>query len=308
MITLDGVTKRFGDVTAVDAVSLTIARGEVCALVGPSGSGKSTLLRLVNRLIPMDAGTIRIDGTDIAALEPVALRRRIGYVIQSIGLFPHWTVAQNVATVPRLLGWPRPRITQRVDELLDLVGLAPARYGPRYAHELSGGEQQRVGVARALAADPDVLLMDEPFGALDPLTREGLQDELARIHAATRKTILIVTHDIDEAIRLGTRIAILAQGRLMQHGTPREVLSAPANDFVRDFVGGARAGLRLLKVATVRDRMRSEPAAGEPIAASAPLEEALALMMARGVQALPVRDDTGVVGAIRLADLVEARP
>ncbi len=307
MIALERVTKRFGDVTAVDAVSLTVERGEICALVGPSGSGKSTLLRLINRLIPLDAGTIRLDGTDTAALEPVTLRRRIGYVIQSIGLFPHWTVAQNVATVPRLLGWPRPRIAARVDALLDLVGLPPARYGARYPHELSGGEQQRVGVARALAADPDVLLMDEPFGALDPLTRESLQGELARIHAATRKTILIVTHDIDEAIRLGSRIAILAQGRLMQHGTPREVLSAPANGFVRDFVGGARAGLRLLKVATVRDRMRSEAAVGDPIAVDAPLEEALALMIARGVQALPVRDGTGVVGAIRLADLVEAR-
>jgi osmoprotectant transport system ATP-binding protein len=309
MIALESVSKRFGDHAALQDVSLEVARGELCVLVGPSGSGKSTLLRLVNRLLSPDAGVIRIDGTDVATLRVEALRRRIGYVIQSVGLFPHWTVAQNVATVPRLLGWPRARVMARVDELLGLVGLP--QHGARYPHQLSGGEQQRVGVARALAGDPDLLLMDEPFGALDPVTRESLQAELARIHAATHKTILLVTHDIDEAIRLGARIAILDRGRLAQHGTPREILTAPANEFVQEFVGGVRAGLRRLKVVTVRDRLRPvdrlrrTPVPGDaPIDASASLEEALALMIARGVEVLPVRDGADIVGAVALADLV----
>jgi osmoprotectant transport system ATP-binding protein len=307
MIALEAVSKRYDGQAALQDVSLSVARGELCVLVGPSGSGKSTLLRLVNRLLSPDAGVVRIEGTDVATLPVEALRRRLGYVIQSVGLFPHWTVAQNVATVPRLLGWSRARIAARVDELLDLVGLP--QHGGRYPHQLSGGEQQRVGVARALAGDPDLLLMDEPFGALDPITRESLQAELARIHAATRKTILLVTHDIDEAIRLGTRIAILDRGRLAQHGTPREILTAPANEFVKEFVGGVRAGLRRLKVVAVRDRLRPVDGprpvpGGAPIDAGASLEEALALMIARGVEVLPVRDGADIVGAIALADLV----
>lgn len=310
MIELDAVSKFYGQHAAIDAVSLRIERGEICALVGPSGAGKSTLLRMINRLIPHDAGIIRIEGVDIADLPPVALRRRIGYVIQSVGLFPHWTVGQNIATVPRLLGWEDERVQERVSELLNLVGLHEDRYAGRYAHQLSGGEQQRVGVARALAADPDVLLMDEPFGALDPLTRENLRTELLRIHAATKKTIVIVTHDIDEAFQLGSRVAILGHGRLIQQGTPRDILAAPASGFVHDFIGGARASLRLLKVETVRDRLRrpvSQPM-GEPVPASAPLEDALAQMIARGCRALPVSDGkAGIIGMLDLADLVEVR-
>ncbi|MQT13539.1 ABC transporter ATP-binding protein [Segnochrobactrum spirostomi] len=309
MIELDHATKLYGGRPAVDDVSLTIAHGEICALLGTSGSGKSTTLRLINRLVGLDGGRIRLDGTDIATLSAVALRRRIGYVIQSIGLFPHWTIGRNVGTVPRLLGWPEAKIRDRVEELLTLVGLDPALYRDRYGHELSGGQQQRVGVARALAADPDVLLMDEPFGALDPVTREGLQAEVARIHKATGKTIVIVTHDVDEAITLASHIALMEAGRVVQHGTPRDILAAPASPFVANFVGGAKAGLRLLKIETVGERVRREVAPeGEPVAASASLDEALGLMIARGARSLPVSDGArGIVGVVRLADLVEAR-
>lgn len=308
MIELSGVSKAFGGQAAVTDVSLNVARGQICALVGTSGSGKSTTLRLINRLIEKDRGTIRIDGTDVDSLPVVALRRRIGYVIQSIGLFPHWTVARNIATVPRLLGWPMSRIAARVEELLVLVGLDPALYRDRYPHQLSGGQQQRVGFARALAGDPDVLLMDEPFGAVDPVTRDNLQGELLRIHAATAKTILFVTHDIDEAIRLASHIAVMDGGRIVQQGAPRDLIAHPADDFVREFVGGSRRGLRLLKLAVVADVVRPGGAAlpgTMPIAASASLDEALARMIAGGCAVLPVSDDGGtVLGVVRLEDLV----
>ncbi|HEY5208817.1 MAG TPA: ATP-binding cassette domain-containing protein [Stellaceae bacterium] len=248
MIALDGVSCVIGGRRIVDRVSLTVADGEFCALVGPSGSGKSTTLKTINRLVPISDGVIRIDGADIVAANVEALRRSIGYVIQSIGLFPHWTVADNIATVPRLLGWPEDRRRHRVAELLTLLRLDPAA-AEKYPHQLSGGQQQRVGVARALAADPAILLMDEPFGALDPITRTALQTELAAIHRRLGKTILFVTHDIDEALRLADRIAILDAGRLVQVGTPEELLANPASDFVREFVGDPELRRLALKIA-----------------------------------------------------------
>lgn len=305
MILLDRLTKRFGAATAVDHLCLTVPTGTICALVGPSGCGKSTTLRLINRLIEPDGGRVLIDGTDAASLPAVQLRRRIGYVIQSVGLFPHWSIARNIATVPELLGWPSARIAARVDELLALVGLDPDTYRDRRPHELSGGQQQRVGVARALAADPDLLLMDEPFGALDPVTREGLQGALLDIQARTGKTILIVTHDIDEAIRLASRIAVLEAGRLVQQGSPREILTHPVNSFVESFVGGPKRGLRLLQVTRVDERADyAATAEGEPLSADAPLDAALSLMVARGADRLPVVDAQGRRGTLALADVV----
>jgi len=306
MIEIAGVSKIYDGRSVVDDLSLTIPDGAFCVLLGPSGCGKSTTLRMINRLIAADAGTIRIDGEDIAVLPEAALRRRVGYAIQSTGLFPHWRVEDNIATVPRLLGWPRQRIGDRVTELLELFRLAPDTYRRKYPHELSGGEQQRVGVARALAADPALLLMDEPFAAVDPVTRDALQAELAHIHQATGKTIVFVTHDIDEALRLATDIAILDRGRLAQFATPLDLLENPASNFVRDFVGTQGIGLKLLSVRKVRERLRPcQTAEGEPIAADASLRDALSLMTARGVSVLPVTDEGGrVVGTISLEDLV----
>jgi osmoprotectant transport system ATP-binding protein len=231
-----GVTYASGAVAVHDA-DLAIGAGELAVLLGPSGSGKSTLLRTINRLIEPTSGTIEIDGVDARTLEPVALRRTIGYVIQAVGLFPHLTVGTNVGVVPTLLGWDRPRIAARVDALLALVRLEPSRYRERYPRELSGGEQQRVGVARALAAEPRILLMDEPFGAVDAIVRASLQDELRRIHAELRTTIVFVTHDVDEALRLAERVVVVAGGRIVQADTPDVVMTAPANDTVRALVG-----------------------------------------------------------------------
>jgi osmoprotectant transport system ATP-binding protein len=307
MIEIESVSKIYHGRAVVDDLSLTVPDGAFCVLLGPSGCGKSTTLRMINRLIAADAGTIRIDGEDVANLPEAALRRRIGYAIQSTGLFPHWRVEDNIATVPRLLGWPRGRIGDRVTELLELFRLDPETYRRKYPHELSGGEQQRVGVARALAADPDLLLMDEPFAAVDPITRDALQAELARIHRATGKTIVFVTHDIDEALRLATDIAILDRGRLAQFAAPLALLENPASDFVRDFVGTQGIGLKLLSVRQVGERIRpGETAEGDPIAADASLRDALSVMTARGVSMLPVADEAGeVVGTIALADLVK---
>jgi len=256
-ITLENVGKVYPDGTvAVGDISLEVPAGELVVLIGPSGSGKSTVLRMINRLIEPSKGTIIIDGKDIAAQDPVALRRQIGYVIQNVGLFPHQTISANVGTVPRLLGWDRKRIRARADELLDLVGLDPRRYGGRYPSELSGGQRQRIGVARALAADPLVLLMDEPFSAVDPIVRARLQEEFLRLQAAVRKTIVLVTHDIDEAVRLGDRIAVLGDsGRLLQYDPPPRLLSNPVSDAVRDFVGADR-GIRRLTVTPLRDALR----------------------------------------------------
>ena len=260
MITLTGVEKRFDDGTvAVRGLDLEVRRGELVALVGPSGCGKSTTLRMVNRLIEPSAGTITIDGEDVTHVDPVQLRRRIGYVIQAIGLFPHLSVARNVATVPDLVGWDKRRARDRADELLDLVGLEAKTYGRRYPHQLSGGQRQRVGVARALAADPPVMLMDEPFGAVDPIARESLQVEFLRIQRSLRTTVLFVTHDIDEAVRLADRIAVFSQGGVLeQYDTPSQILGAPASDFVADFVGADR-GLRRLAVTPVETRDVEHP-------------------------------------------------
>ena len=306
MIEIDRVSKSYGERRVVDRLSLTVSAGELCVLLGSSGCGKSTTLRMINRLIPTDAGSIRVGGEDVTSLPAEALRRRIGYAIQSIGLFPHWTVEDNIATVPRLLKWREAQVRDRVGELLELFRLDPPIYRGKYPHQLSGGEQQRVGVARALAADPELLLMDEPFAAVDPITRDALQSELANIHRATGKTIVFVTHDIEEALRLATRIAIMERGRIVQLGTPLDILEHPANDFVRDFVGHHGLGLKLLSVRKIADRLRrGETADGEPLALDASLGEALSAMTARHTDRLPVCDADGHnVGVIALADLV----
>jgi osmoprotectant transport system ATP-binding protein len=306
MIDFGAVGKAYDGRTVVSDLTLAIPAGAFCVLLGPSGCGKSTTLRMINRLVPFDSGTIRVGGEDVLGIAPEALRRRIGYAIQSTGLFPHWRVADNIATVPRLLGWPPERVRDRVAELLTLLRLDPAVYAGKYPHQLSGGEQQRVGVARALAADPDILLMDEPFAAVDPITRDALQSELARIHRATGKTIVFVTHDIEEALRLATMIAIMERGRLAQIGTPLEIVERPASGFVRDFVGVQGGGLKLLSVRRVADRTRrGDGPEGVAIAESATLAEALEAMIAHRVDRLAVADESGdAVGAITLADLV----
>jgi osmoprotectant transport system ATP-binding protein len=260
MIRLDRVGKTYDDGTvAVQELGLDVPRGSLVTLVGPSGCGKSTTLRMVNRLIEPTTGTITLDGEDVTRVDPVGLRRRIGYVIQRVGLFPHQTVRTNVATVADLLGWDRRRTRERVDELLMLVGLEPDQFGDRYPHQLSGGQQQRVGVARALVADPPVLLMDEPFGAVDPVVRVRLQDEFVALQQRLGTTVLFVTHDIEEAVRLGEMVGVFQQGgRLAQYDTPARVLGAPADDFVADFVGADR-GLRRLAVTTIDDTDLEHP-------------------------------------------------
>lgn len=248
MIRLEGVTKRYGETLAVDRLTLEVGEGEVCVLIGPSGCGKTTTLRMINRLIEPTSGRILVNGKDIRSVRPEELRRGIGYAIQSVGLFPHLTVEENITTVPRLLGWDRERVRTRVEELLTLVGLDSSEYRSKYPRELSGGEAQRVGVARALAADPPALLMDEPFGAVDPITRERLQAEFLRIQRELHKTVVFVTHDTDEAICLADRIALMRDGRLHQYDTPENLLDHPADKYVHDFIGADRALKRLGRV------------------------------------------------------------
>jgi osmoprotectant transport system ATP-binding protein len=262
-----------GGTVAVGDLTFDVPDGEVCILVGPSGCGKTTILRMINRLIEPSSGKILVDGEDIMRVDPVDLRRRIGYVIQQVGLFPHQTVAANVATVPRLLGWNRDKTRARVDEMLTLVGLPADDFGGRYPSELSGGQRQRVGVARALAADPPIMLMDEPFGAIDPLTRAQLQDEFLRLQQTLRKTVVFVTHDIDEAVKMGDRIAILAVGgRLEQYDPPDRLLAQPANDFVADFVGRDRA-LKRLRIAHIdMEALHTPPVVADIAAARVALE------------------------------------
>ena len=301
MIRLEGLTKRWDNgQIAVDSLDLDVGEGEICILVGPSGCGKTTTLKMINRLIEPSSGRIILGGDDVTTADPVLLRRRIGYVIQQVGLFPHLSVADNVATVPRLLRWDKDRIRKRVDELLDLVGLDPSSYGRRYPHQLSGGERQRVGVARALGVDPPVLLMDEPFGAIDPITRDRLQGEFLRLQAEVGKTVVFVTHDIDEAVRLGDRIAVLRKGGVLeQHGTPAEVLGRPSSPFVADFVGADR-GLKRLSVMPVDVEALEQPVRVSP---STDLAKARQLLARAGSSwAVVVDAEGGLVGALRRAD------
>jgi osmoprotectant transport system ATP-binding protein len=316
-IVFDRVTKRYAgrDGAALQELSFTIPAGCFCVLVGPSGGGKTTALKLVNRLIPFDEGDIRIDGQSIRDLSPVELRRGIGYVIQQVGLFPHMTIGENIATVPRLLGWPGARINGRTAELLELVGLEQDD-AKRYPAQLSGGQRQRVGLARALAADPPLLLMDEPFGALDPITRTRLQDELKRLHRDVAKTVVFVTHDIDEAIRMGDRIAILrAGGVLAQYDSPDAILAHPADDFVAQFIGEDRALRRLAlhRLAEVQlDPVRSGDRPRVQAAASTTVRNAISLLLEGDDTRLLVVDDDGrelgVLTLARAAELLGSEP
>jgi osmoprotectant transport system ATP-binding protein len=312
-ISLEHVGKVYPDGTvAVGDLSLDVSAGELVVLIGPSGSGKSTVLRMINRLIEPSKGRILIDGEDVTAQDPVELRRRIGYVIQNVGLFPHQTIRTNIGTVPRLLGWNRRKTGARADELLELVGLDPKTYGGRYPHELSGGQRQRVGVARALAADPLVLLMDEPFSAVDPIVRGRLQEEFLRLQAAVRKTIVLVTHDIDEAVRLGDRIAVLGEsGRLLQYDRPPTLLGSPVSEAVRDFVGADR-GIRRLTVTPVRSAMR--PLGGiedverlPQVDADGTLYDALAAMLTAGALNVVVAEQGSPVGTVSRSAIFETR-
>jgi osmoprotectant transport system ATP-binding protein len=294
---------------AIDDLSLTVPAGEICVLVGPSGCGKTTAMRLVNRMIELSSGEIRLDGASVMQRRPAELRREIGYVIQQIGLFPHQTIADNVATVPRLLGWEKERVAARVRELLELVQLPP-ELAARYPAQLSGGQRQRVGVARALAADPPLLLMDEPFGAIDPIARHRLQDELLQLQARLRKTIVFVTHDIDEAIKLGDRIAILREGGVLaQYAPPDELLAAPADEFVASFVGRDRAlkRLALSRVGELTLLPANGAAHGDTIAPDTSLRDALSLLISDGDRPLAVSDgDGGVAGLVSLELIREA--
>jgi osmoprotectant transport system ATP-binding protein len=306
MIEFTRVSKRYHGTLAVDALDLAVAEGQFAVLLGTSGSGKSTTLKMINRLVERDEGEIRFAGRDLRQFRPQDLRRRMGYAIQSIGLFPHWTVERNIATVPQLLGWSRARIAERVHALMTMLQLEPEHFARRYPHQLSGGQQQRVGVARALAADPEVLLMDEPFGALDPVTRAALQAEIGRIHRESGRTVIMVTHDLDEALSLATHIVLMKQGRIEQQGTPLDILARPASDFVRDFVGRSDIGLRLLAQERVAARARpGEAGTGEPLRGSDTLRDALSAFVARRVDRLPVVDEQGrPAGVLHFGDLV----
>ncbi|MGH3071505.1 MAG: ABC transporter ATP-binding protein [Gaiellaceae bacterium] len=306
-IVFDHATKRYPGRTtaAVDDLTLTIPAGEVCCLVGPSGGGKTTAMKLVNRLVELTSGDVRVDGGSVTSLDETELRRGIGYVIQQVGLFPHMTVADNVATVPRLLGWSKRETNQRVDELLDLVDLPARDYRSRYASQLSGGERQRVGLARALAADPPVMLMDEPFGALDPITRTRLQNELLRIQGELRKTIIFVTHDIDEAILVGDRIAILREGGVLaQYDAPDAILAEPADDFVTRFVGADRGLKRLsLRQLSEIELAPGVNGAGPKLDASTTLRDAVSTMVADGSTSVVVTSDGRPVGSVSLEQI-----
>jgi osmoprotectant transport system ATP-binding protein len=304
-----GVSKRYSGQLAVDRLSFTVPAGRICVLVGPSGSGKTTALKMVNRLIEPSEGSVLIDGKDVRSEEPTALRRRIGYVIQQIGLFPHQTIVENVGTVPRLLGWPAERIAARSRELLALVGLEPSRFARRYPAQLSGGERQRVGVARALAAEPPVMLMDEPFGAVDPIVRDRLQNEFLRIQRDQGTTVLFVTHDVDEAIKLGDRVAVMRGGALVQFAPPGELLARPADAFVAEFVGSDR-GLKRLALLTVggADIDATVPRGSAPpnapvLSPATTLREALVHMLASEAQVGVVLDGDRYLGVLTLSTI-----
>ncbi|EOU6712697.1 glycine betaine ABC transporter ATP binding protein YehX [Escherichia coli] len=306
MIEFSHVSKLFGAQKAVNDLNLNFQEGSFSVLIGTSGSGKSTTLKMINRLVEHDSGVIRFAGEEIRSLPVLELRRRMGYAIQSIGLFPHWSVAQNIATVLQLQKWSRARIDDRIDELMTLLGLE-SNLRERYPHQLSGGQQQRVGVARALAADPQVLLMDEPFGALDPVTRGALQQEMTRIHRLLGRTIVLVTHDIDEALRLAEHLVLMDHGEVVQQGNPLTMLTRPANDFVRQFFGRSELGVRLLSLRSVADYVRREERAeGEALAEEMTLRDALSLFVARGCEVLPVVNTQGQpCGTLHFQDLLE---
>jgi osmoprotectant transport system ATP-binding protein len=313
---LRSVSKRYAGqrAAAIEELSFTVPAGEVCVLVGPSGSGKTTAMRLINRMISISGGDILLGGRSVLEREPRELRREIGYVIQQIGLFPHLTVGENIATVPRLLGWAKQRIEARVQELLALIGLDAPDMKDRYPAQLSGGQRQRVGVARALAADPPLMLMDEPFGAIDPINRARLQDEFLRLQQQVKKTVIFVTHDIDEAIKMGDRIAILAEGGVLaQYDTPREILTHPANDFVAQFVGADR-GLKRLALTTLAElklvqpnglRADVSPDGPRRVKLETSVRDALSLMLSAGGEPLTVVDGGGDVAGLLTLKVVE---
>jgi osmoprotectant transport system ATP-binding protein len=310
MIDFGAVGKAYDGRTVVSDLTLAIPAGAFCVLLGPSGCGKSTTLRMINRLVPFDSGTIRVGGENVLRIAPEALRRRIGYAIQSTGLFPHWRVADNIATVPRLLGWEEARVRARVDELLQVFQLDPREFAGKFPHQLSGGQQQRVGVARALAAEPAVLLMDEPFGALDPIIRAKAQDDLLDIQRRFGTTIVLVTHDMDEAFRLGNRVAVMSQGRVLQYDRPAVLLTRPADPFVSRMTGIADRAMKLLSLTTVGEAALPGTADGPAIAASASLRDALSELVWRGAEAAPVINPDGApCGCVTIAAiLAHGRP
>ncbi len=298
MIDIESLTKRYDSITAVDAVSMAIERNSITVIVGTSGSGKSTLLRMINRLIQPTSGRVLIEGRDTASEPGHSLRRRIGYVIQGHGLFPHRSVAENIGTVPRLLGWEESRIRARIEQLLEALQLEPAVYADKYPHQLSGGQQQRVGVARALAAEPAVLLMDEPFGALDPIIREKAQDDLLDIQRKFGTTVVLVTHDIDEAFRLGDRVAVMSEGRLIQYDRPEVLVTRPASPLVARMTGSAERAMRLLSLTTAGEAALPLPAGesgvdGLAVPTSASLREVLSELLWRGSECATVVDADG---------------
>jgi osmoprotectant transport system ATP-binding protein len=304
-IAFRNVVKRYPgrERAAVEGLSFEVAPGEICVLIGPSGCGKTTALKMVNRLISITDGDITIDGKSVRSLGLTQLRRGIGYVFQQIGLFPHMTVEHNIGSVPRLLGWSKTRIRERASELLELVGLDPNGDLGRYPGEFSGGQQQRIGVARAMAADPQIMLMDEPFGAIDPIARDRLQNDFLRLHRQVRKTVIFVTHDIDEALKMGDKIAIMRDGQLVQLATADELLASPADEFVARFVGEDR-GLKRLRVRSVRDLELDPPVSGDAAVTSlttdTSLHTALASMLAEGLTQINVDDDDGrPIGSVR---------
>ena len=305
MITVENLTKRYAATTVVDEVSMTMQAGTITAIVGTSGSGKSTLLRMINRLIEPTSGRVLIDGKDTATTPGPELRRHIGYAIQGHGLFPHRTVAENIATVPRLLGWDAARTARRVDELLHIFQLDAALYAGKYPHQLSGGQQQRVGIARALAAGPAVLLMDEPFGALDPIIRAKAQEDLQDIQRRFGTTVVLVTHDMDEAFRLGSRVGVMSQGRLVQCDRPSVLLTRPADAFVSQLTGTADRALRLLSLVSAGEIAQPGAAGSCTVAAATSLRDVLADLVWRGEQvATVVATDGAPVGHVTVADIL----
>jgi osmoprotectant transport system ATP-binding protein len=310
MIEVEELTKDYDGLVVVDHVSLTVGDGEIAVIVGTSGSGKTTLMRMINRLVEPTSGRVVIDGRDTRDEPAHLLRRRIGYAIQGHGLFPHRTVAQNIGTVPKLLGWEQRTIDARVDELLALFQLDPLQYRDRMPGELSGGQQQRVGVARALAAEPKLLLMDEPFGALDPIIRHKAQEDLLAIQRRFKTTVVMVTHDMDEAIALGDRIAVMDGGKLLQYAAPAEIIARPATHFVEELIGSGDRAFRLLSLTEVRAAVEPGEASGEPVAASASMRDAYAEALWSGRDALPVSDNGKVIGRVTVGELARraARP